>query len=84
MKYSIEVNSNTVTEQLEYNGREYQKTWHADANRICTKDPQFCDQLEDAGIADGRVLDGIYETLDSSGLAFMLSNVFRQKGGTEK
>jgi len=37
MKYSIEVNSNTVTEQLEYNGREYQKTWHADANRICTK-----------------------------------------------
>lgn len=76
MKYSIEVNSNTVTEQLEYKGREYQKTWHADANRICTKDPQFCDQLEDAGIADERVLDGIYETLDISSLALMFFNIF--------
>lgn len=76
MKYSIEVNNNTVTEQLEYKGREYQKTWHADTNRICTKDPQFCDQLEDAGIADERVLDGIYETLDSSSLALMFFNIF--------
>ena len=76
MKYSIEVNSNTVAEQLEYNGREYKKTWHADVNRIRTKDPQFSDQLEDAGIADERVLDGIYETLDSSGLALMFFNIF--------
>lgn len=79
MKYSIEVNNNTVTEQLEYKGRTYWKEWDVDCNRICTRGKQFCDQLEDAGVTDERILDGIYETLDSSGLAFMLSNVFRQK-----
>lgn len=81
MKYSIEVNHDTVTEQLEYNGREYKKTWHADANRIRTKDPRFCDQLEDAGIADERVLDNIYEVLDSSGIAISFLEMNRLEAG---
>lgn len=76
MKYSIEVKNNTVTEQLEYKGRTYRKEWDVDCNRICTKGKQFCDQLEDAGVTDERVLDSIYETLDSSSLALMFFNIF--------
>lgn len=81
MKYNIEVNSNTVIEQFEYNGGEYKKTWHADSNRIRTKDPRFCDQLEDAGVTNEQLLDSIYEILDSSGIAISFLEMNRLEAG---
>lgn len=81
MKYSIEINGNTVTEQLEYKGRKYQKNWDIDCNRICTKGKQFCDQLEDAGVTNEQLLDSIYEILDSSGITISFLEMNRLEAG---
>lgn len=79
MKYSIEVNHDTVTERLEYKGRKYRKEWDADCNKVCTRGKQFCDQLEDAGVTNEQLLDSIYEILDSSGIAISFLEMNRSE-----
>lgn len=57
MKYSIEVNSNTATEQFEYKGRTFQKEWEVEYGGMRLKDKEFHEQLEDSGITDEGALE---------------------------
>ncbi len=64
MKYSIEVNSNTATEQFEYKGRTFQKEWEVEYGGMRLKDKEFHEQLEDSGITDEGALEEVYSVID--------------------
>ena len=64
MKYSIEIKNSTVTEQLEYKGRIYQKEWDVEYGGMRLKDKEFHEQLEDSGITDEGALEEVYSVID--------------------
>lgn len=75
MIYSVEVTENGFIEKLEIAGNIYYKKWiNTDIGAKC-QDDDFCEQIENDGIANEMILEKIYDVIDSSFFAFNVAEI---------